>query len=223
MAKLWAFFSVQKLIKITKLKCCGICGIIIKKMAYRNNDGCGCFLALIIVMAIISGIRSCTEHLIKGDLELPKFGSGHVSGGSGIYGTSNGYNVKYKHTTSPNSNSSLRDYTHTNNQPTEYRNGRIEHSYNNPTHLQSQSKSYTSTQNPVQSNSSSNIVDEMISDYEKQFTTCSKCKGKGYILKSWTFTGESGNPCVICWKSEKHEHKEQRCYECMGSGKVRIK
>ena len=193
-------------------------------MTYRrNNSGCGCLLAIIVVMAIISGVRGCTEKLIDGDIKLPKLGSSRVSGGSGGYGTSNGYNVKYKQTTSPNYNSSLKDYTETNNQPTKYRNGSTNHSSSSQSHLQSENHSTTSTQSPVQSNSSSHI-DEIVEDYEKQFTICPKCKGKGYVLKSWTFTGESGNPCVICWKSGKHEHvnEEQMCYQCMGNGKVRI-
>ena len=189
-------------------------------MAYRRNDsGCGCMIiaALFIIAALVSGIRGC----VSGDIKLPKFGSSRVSGGSGGYGTSNGYNVKYKQTTSPNYNSSSRDYTDTNNQPTEYRDGSTNHSSSSQSHLQTESNSSTSMQSPVQSNSS---IDEIISENEKQFTTCPKCNGKGYILRSWTFTGESGNPCVICWKSEKHEHvnEQLKCYHCMGNGKVRI-
>ena len=70
----------------------------------------------------------------------------------------------------------------------------------------------------------SDAEENIISDYEKQFTTCPECNGNGYYLRTWTFTGESGNPCVICWKSEKHEHvnEQLKCYRCMGSGKVRI-
>ncbi len=193
-------------------------------MAYRSNDsGCGCLIAIFVVMAVISGIRSCTEHLIDGDLKLPKLGSGRVSGGSGGYGTSNGYNVKYKQTTSPNYNSSLRDYTETNNQPTEYREGNINHSSSNQSHIENQSKSSTFTQSPVQSNSRTSI-DEIISENEKQFATCPECNGKGYVLRSWTFIGGSGNPCAICWKTEKHEHVNEqiRCYKCLGSGRAGI-
>ena len=193
-------------------------------MAYRRNDsGCGCLLAIIVVMAIISGVRGCTEKLIDGDIKLPKLGSSRVSGGSGGYGTSNGYNVKYKQTTSPNYNSSLRDYTETNNLPTEYKEGSTTQSSSSQSPLQSEINNSTSTQSPAQSNNSTRI-DEIISDYEKQFTTCPECNGNGYYLRTWTFTGESGNPCVICWKSEKHEHvnEQLKCYRCMGSGKVRI-
>ena len=191
-------------------------------MAYRRNDsGCGCMIiaALFIIAALVSGIRGC----VSGDIKLPKFGSSRVSGGSGGYGTSNGYNVKYKQPTSPNYNSSSRDYTDTNNQPTEYRDGSTNHSSSSQSHLQSEINSSTSTQSTAQSNNSTRI-DEIISDYEKQFTTCPECNGNGYYLRTWTFTGESGNPCVICWKSEKHEHvnEQLKCYRCMGSGKVRI-
>ena len=184
------------------------------------NSGCNCLIISVIVLALVI---SCARSLINGDIKLPRFGSSHVSGGSGSYGTSNGYNVKYKQTTSPNYNSSLRDYTHTNNQPTEHRDGRIERSSNSPVDLQPQKQNNQSSQIPVQMNSSNAFYD-IISDYERQFTTCPECKGKGYVLRSWTFTGESGSPCVICWKTERHEHvnEEQRCYKCMGNGKVRI-
>lgn len=184
------------------------------------NRGCNCLIVLVIAFAfVVSGVRS----LINGDIKLPRFGSSHVSGGSGGYGTSNGYNVKYKQTTSPNYNSSLRDYTETNNLPTEYKEGSTTQSSSSQSHLQSEINSSTSTQSTAQSNNSTRI-DEIISDYEKQFTTCPECNGNGYYLRTWTFTGESGNPCVICWKSEKHEHvnEQLKCYRCMGSGKVRI-
>ena len=189
-------------------------------MAYRDKSGCGCLLVFFIVVGILSGIRGCTESLIKGDLKLPNLGSSHVSGGTGTYGTSNGYNVQYNQTTTPNTNSSLNDYTHTNSQPTEYiDNSSNQTNLNEMSHSQSQGSSYTSTQT-----SSRDVIDEIVSDYEKQFTTCPICHGSGEIIMSWTFTGESGNPCVICWKSEKHEHinESKMCYRCMGSGKVRI-
>ena len=65
-------------------------------MAYRNNDsGCGCVIAILVVMTIIAGVKNCTMMLINGEIKFPKLGSGHVSGGSGEYGTSNGDNVKY--------------------------------------------------------------------------------------------------------------------------------
>lgn len=198
-------------------------------MAYRrNNSGCGCLLVFFIVVGILSGIRGCTEKMINGDLKMPKFGSSRVSGGSGGYSTSNGYNVKYNQTTSPNYNSSSNDYTNTNSLPTEYREGKqfqnsnnsSNHSYSNESsHSQPQGSSYTSTQESPRS-----TIDEIVSEYEKQFTTCPICHGSGEVIMSWTFTGESGNPCIFCWKTEKHEHinEPKRCNRCFGSGKVRV-
>lgn len=196
-------------------------------MAYRrNNSGCGCLLVFFIVVGILSGIRGCTEKMINGDLKMPKFGSGRVSGGSGGYGTSNGYNVKYKQTTSPNYNSSSNDYTHTNSQPTEYKS-------NNPnsSNISSSTERYNSlpqsSTNTSKQDYSSNALDveEIVSSVKSQYMTCPECNGNGHILKTWTFTEESGNPCVICWKSERHEHVNEpvTCYRCMGRGEIMVK
>ena len=49
------------------------------------NSGCNCLIIIAIALAIVvSGVRSC----INGDIKLPRFGSSHVRGGSGGYGTS---------------------------------------------------------------------------------------------------------------------------------------
>ncbi len=196
-------------------------------MAYRKKDsGCGCmfFAALFLVAALISGIRGC----VSGDIKMPRFGSSRISGGSGGYGTSNGYNVKYKQTTSPNYNSSSNDYTHTNSQPTEFKDNN-----SNRTNTSSSTENYNplpqsgthSSQLDNTSNTSSVKTlnaEDIISSVKSQYVTCPDCNGKGHILKTWTFTGESGNPCVICWKSERHEHVNEpvTCYGCMGRGEI---
>ena len=195
----------------------------------RNNSGCGCLLAIIIVAGIVSGIRSCTEHLIKGDIKLPKFGSGHVSGGSGGYGTSNGYNVQYNQTTAPNNNSSLKDYTFTNSQPTEYREGK------NLQHSNSLSTPAPNSSTINSSNSTSNSTSTTIFDHSNNVTstqksktnymTCDKCNGTGVIVKEqFCFLGnEDGTPCVICQRSDRHYHDiEYSCSKCLGTGKIKM-
>lgn len=193
-------------------------------MVHSNNDGCGCILAFIIVMAIISGVRSCTEHLIKGDLELPRFGSGHVSGGSGGYGTSNGYNVKYNQTTSPNSNSSLRDYTNTNSQPTEYREGK------NSEQTSSNSSSTgngTNNSNSVFNSSSpssaaSNTNSSNLRQPKTYYKTCSICNGTGKRISYDMFNDFGlGTKCGTCGRTDTHRHEEiVTCELCSGRGKI---
>lgn len=95
-------------------------------MAYYERDrsfGCLFYIIIFVIIVICSGIRSCTEHLVNGEIKLPKSGSKHVSGGSGGLGTSNGYNVSYTNTTPSNNNSSTTDFSYTNNSPTEYHGG----------------------------------------------------------------------------------------------------
>lgn len=194
-------------------------------MAYRSDDsGCGCLLILFIVVGIISGIRSCTEHLIKGDLEFPKFGSGHVSGGSGSYGTSNGYNVKYKQTTSPNNNSSLRDYTNTNSQPTEYREGK------NSEQASSNSSSTsigTNNSNSVFNSSSpssaaSNTNSSNLRHPKTYYKTCSICNGTGKRIFYDMFNDYGlGTKCWTCGRTDTHRHEEiVTCELCSGEGKI---
>lgn len=193
-------------------------------MVHSNNDGCGCILAFLIVMAIISGVRSCTEHLIKGELELPRFGSGHVSGGSGGYGTSNGYNVKYNQTTSPNSNSSLRDYTNTNSQPTEYREGKN----SEQTSSNSSSTSVgTNNSNSVFNSSStssatSNTNSSNVQEPKTYYKTCTICNGTGKRKSYSFFNGYGGMiKCGICDRTDAHRHEEiVTCESCSGKGKI---
>lgn len=181
-------------------------------MAYRRNDsGCGCLLAIIIVMAIISGVRGCTEKMIKGDLKLPNFGSSRVSGGSGGYGTSNGYNVKYKQTTSPNYNSSSNDYTHTNSQPTEYKEGKTEKSTNS-----------------IPPTSSKSTIGEISNTTSQQYSqtyyrTCSFCNGKGKSLSFEIFNDLFGGTCEKCGRSDMHSHDViEECKICSGTGRVKV-
>ena len=196
-------------------------------MAYRNNDGCGCILAIIIVMAIISGIRGCTEHLIKGDLKLPKLGSDHVSGGSGSYGTSNGYNVKYEQTTSPNNNSSMRDYTHTNEQPTEYREGsNLKHSNTNAVGNTSSSGNNSSPTSGSFSSSSPSINSISNKGNTQKSNTyykiCSLCDGTGKRRIFHWFNDDALSPsCPECGRTDPHHHdKTITCNACSGEGKI---
>lgn len=201
-------------------------------MAYRrNNSGCGCLLVFFIVAGILSGIRGCTEKLINGDLKMPNLGSSRVSGGSGGYGTSNGYNVKYNQTTSPNYKSSSNDYTHTNSLPTEYREGNKSNNTNRSSSIEmNNTMPQSSTQSSNLDNTRSTIPsmasdkDDIFKIHEIQNINCPECNGTGYIKKTWTFTGESGNPCVICWKSERHEHINEpvTCYRCLGRGQILV-
>ena len=183
-------------------------------MAYRkNNSGCGCLIAIIVVLALISGVRGCTERLIDGDLSLPKLGSGRVSGGSGGYGTSNGYNVKYNQTTPPNKKSSLNDYTHTNSQPTEYREGKSSQSSNNNV-----SNSPSSNMN---STNSYNNGGKPLTYYK----TCPYCSGYGKRVNDIWFYENSGfgTSCKTCGRSDTHRHSETvKCEICNGKGEVKM-
>ena len=178
-------------------------------MAYRGSSGCGCLIAFLVVVCIISGVRGCTEKLINGDLKLPKLGSSHVSGGSGGYGTSNGYNVQYNQTTSPSKNNSLRDYTDTNNQPTEYREGRSE---NNNSSTAGSTTSY-----PVSTNNSSINTGIL-------YKRCNYCDGTGTRTTLYLFEGLSGETCKTCGRSDRHIHEEKKvCVFCDGEGKIKEK
>lgn len=185
-------------------------------MAYRSNDsGCGCIMVFIVVMAIISGIRGCTEKLINGDLKLPKLGSSHVSGGSGGYGTSNGYNVQYNQTTSPSKNNSLMDYTETNKQPTEYREG------SNSESAVKESKVISPSQ-PVVDNTSK-IHDDSSPSYYK---TCNWCGGTGKRNEPYIFLGNDFivGSCPYCARTDHHRHdKIVDCAMCSGKGQVKVK
>ncbi len=202
-------------------------------MAYRRNDsGCGCLLAIIIVMAIISGVRGCAEKLIDGDIKLPKLGSSRVSGGSGGYGTSNGYNVKYKQTTSPNYNSSLKDYTHTNSQPTEYREGtNLQHSNKNATGNTSSYSSSANSSSPISGSSSSSSINTFPTSSKSQkpktyYKNCEWCKGTGKReIFEWFYGSVPGleNSCWRCGRTDKHRHDDIiTCDKCDGKGRIKM-
>lgn len=185
------------------------------------NKGCNCLIILVIVIALIaSGVRA----LINGDIKLPNFGSSHVTGGSGTYGTSNGANIQYENSTNPNSNSSLNDYTHTNSLPTEYRTGGniTNHSSQNETrHSMDHGSSITST---TSNTSTINNIGGNNSYNGQKEITCPRCNGKGYIKKSWIFTGEKCNYCAYCGREGRHEHNDEseQCFKCYGSGKITV-
>lgn len=198
-------------------------------MSYRNNDGCGCMFiaAIFIVAAIVSGIRNC----VNGDIKLPRFGSSHVSGGAGRYGTSNGYNVKYNLTTSPNNKSSLRDYTHTDNQPTEYREGRNTQSSSTNSVDDSSSRSYgVSNSSSLNTSSSSTIGNSVIITNTQKpksyYKTCDWCKGTGKRNTFEWYFGvkmEVGQSCNKCGRSDLHRHEEiVECGVCSGKGKIKM-
>jgi DnaJ-class molecular chaperone len=218
-------------------------------MAYRSNDnGCGCIIVFFVICAVISGIRSCTEHLIKGDIKLPKSGSSRVSGGSGGYGTSNGYNVKYKNTTSPNYNSSNNTYEYTNSAPTEYKDGSNrskDYSTKQSTNssishqsVNSSSISTSSTSNNVASSPSSitcpNCGGFGFESSNNSVITCTTCNGKGTIKykkcnycdgKGYTVTMfkifEEGESCGMCNRGDRHVHENVKveCIFCSGTGR----
>lgn len=202
-------------------------------MAYRNNNsGCGCLLVFFLVAGILSGIRGCTEKMINGDLKMPKFGSSRVSGGSGGYGTSNGYNVKYKQTTSPNYNSSSNDYTHTNSQPTEYRDGRNTQPSSTNSVDNSSSRSYdVSNSSSLNSSSSSTIENSpTITKTQKPnsyYITCDWCKGTGKRNTFEWFIGSlPGGIETSCWRcgrTDKHRHDDIiECEKCYGKGRIKM-
>ena len=182
-------------------------------MAYRNNDsGCGCiFIAVLLIFAaMVSGIRDC----VNGDIKLPKFGSSHVSGGSGNYGTSNGYNVKYKQTTDPNADMNLKDFTNTNNQSTDYREGRnMQHPTTNSV--------VTSPSHSVNGNSSSNTIIESPKTY---YRTCDRCNGTGKRNTFYWFNENvMGSSCIECGRTDTPRHdKVIECEACSGQGKIKM-
>ena len=185
------------------------------------NRGCNC---LIISVLVLGFVISCAKSLINGDIKLPRFGSSHVSGGSGSYGTSNGYNVNYKQTTAPNSNSSLRDYTHTNSQPTEYREGK------NSEQTSSNSSSTcigTNNSNSVFNSSSpssaaSNTNSSNLRQPKTYYKTCSRCNGTGKRIFYDMFNDFGlGTKCGTCGRTDTHRHEEiVTCELCSGRGKI---
>lgn len=212
-------------------------------------DGCGCFGLIFIVVLLFGGIKSCTTKVINGDYKLPKFGSSHVSGGSGGYGTSNGYNVHYQQTTSPNYNSSTKDYRDTNSLPTEHRvggstnngnfssnnsliRGTSNSSYNsNSTFRTNPSSSSSSLQTSTSSSSTgTSLLNEnantnsLFPQKDKKIRTCSLCDGTGKVEKIFWYNGFDGLiHCGYCDRTDAHTHKyDDTCGKCFGKGKVEV-
>lgn len=191
------------------------------------NSGCNCLIISVIVLALVI---SCARSLINGDIKLPRFGSSHVSGGSGSYGTSNGYNVNYKQTTAPNSNSSLRDYTHTNSQPTENREGsNLKLSNTNAYGKTSSSSSSGNNSSPVSgsfssSSSSINTISNKGNSQKSKtyYKTCSLCDGTGKRRIFHMFNENiMGTSCYECGRTDTHHHDETiTCEACSGEGKI---
>lgn len=188
------------------------------------NRGCNC---LIISVLVLGFVISCAKSLINGDIKLPRLGSSHVRGGSGNYGTSNGYNVRYKQTTSPNYNSSLSDYTYTDYQPTEYREGKSSQ------HINSNSSSThngTNSSNSVlnSSSSSSGTYNTSNSNMQKKSRTyyklCPACKGNGKKISYYYFNNfGSSLICGKCSSADPHGHEELiTCELCSGKGQIYI-
>lgn len=183
---------------------------------------------LVIISALVSGVKGC----INGDIRMPKLGSSRVSGGSGDYGTSNGYNVKYKQTTSPNYNSSLKDYTHTNSQPTEYREGtNLQHSNKNAAVNTSSYSSSANSSSPISGSSSSSSINTFSNSGNAQkpktyYKNCEWCKGTGKReVFEWFYGSVPGldNSCWRCGRTDKHRHDDIiTCDKCDGKGRIKM-
>lgn len=163
-----------------------------------NSDSkgfCGCIVALWIFVAICSGIRSCIVGIFTGEVELPRFGSSRVSGGYGSHGTSNGYNVKYQQSTSPNYNSSSDDYSYTNDKATEHKKG--SNSYSVP--------SKSSNHSSPSSGSYSNIKIESKYQNSSLKNVCPVCNGTGTVNRQY-------------WNGKGYSITQSWCNYCCGQG-----
>jgi len=175
-------------------------------------DGCGCFGIIIILVLIFGAIKSCTTKLINGEKILPNFGSSRVSGGSGGYGTSNGANIHYQHSTTPNYNSSTKDLRNTNSSPTEFRTGRT------PSNSSSSNSSSSSTYN-----SGSQATSSRSSSYGNSTS------GLSNTSPSTTINHNSGNSSnqnsiksideILNSSPRKQEERIRTCSKCNGTGK----
>ena len=182
-------------------------------------SGCGCFLAIIVVASILGGIRSCVVSLINGDNPLPSFGSSKVSGGSGGYGTSNGYNVKYKNTTSPNYNSSQKDYSYTDQYPTEQKEG---------SESRSQKTDRDNTiDSMIRSAEQSMLIDMLTragnAGTQKEITiTCVNCNGTGEVKYVFSPMDGFDMTCPRCGRKDYHAHEKEKCTTCDGTGEKKV-
>ena len=193
----------------------------------RNDDGCGCWIliAITILVLIVGGIRGC----INGDIRLPRSGSSHVSGGSGHYGTSNGANIQYPQTTSPNFNSSSNDYSDMpQNSSSGHRNSSSSKANETSSGINSSSHNQispsTSSQDGYNNYPSLNNHDN--SSNRNSFAKCSSCNGKGYTEHTFVYdpndglTASLGAGCGECSRTDRHSHIiREKCFVCHGTGK----
>lgn len=191
-------------------------------MAYRNNDsGCGfsfIYLVLFILVILVGGIKSC----VNGNIKMPKLGSHHVSGGSGGYGSSNGYNVQYQNTTSPNLNSSMNDYGYTNSYPTEYRKGGSSSSNSSSSPNSAGSTHTTQSTSHSKTSSVSRTNETSRPTYSVSKETCSRCDGIGVARKVYRFDSFGGAiSCGTCGRTDTHTHETwENCPICFGKGYI---
>ena len=183
---------------------------------YRKESGFGCLLWVVIfaIIIIVGGIKRCVNGVVSGDIKMPKIGSRHVSGGSGSHVTSNGYNVQYSTTTSPNYNGSINDYSHTNDLPTEFRQGSGNSSSSSSyrsSHSGGQSASYSSS-----SSLSHSGLNSLIENSSSSITTRSlrqpggsQSSSQNSLLRQQT-TGMQSSSSV----------SSKTCPACNGSGRV---
>lgn len=197
-------------------------------MAKNRDTGCGCYFAVIIIIAIISGIKSCTMHLIKGDYDLPSFRQ--TSGNSG---TSNSNYDKHKISASPVNihNNSFKNNTNTSTNKIqkelqEYRSTQNQNSNSIIRNSCSSNMNHTSSAPTTDYQSIINRIPapQNVQEPKTYNKTCSRCQGTGTIEHNYFYEAIKGISCGTCGRTDSHSHKEYvKCDFCHGLGKVKIK